>query len=71
MRLDGMLNPFRSRSRFDDTAKQTLIDAISNMLAVQKACAGSYSIEDETGQINRKAIGYIYGFVDSALTMLG
>jgi hypothetical protein len=66
-----MFNLFRRKRQFDDAAKETFIEAISGMLNVQMAAAGSHPIEDESGQINRKAIGYIHGFVDSALTTLG
>jgi hypothetical protein len=62
---------FRRRPRFDDAAKQALVDALSAMLRIQKTFAGSHPIEDECGRINRKALGYIYGFVDSAITNLG
>jgi hypothetical protein len=66
-----MLNPFRRKPRFDDAAKETLIKALSGMLELQKAAASSHPIEDASGQINRKALGYVYGFVDSALITLG
>ncbi len=60
-----------SRPRFGDSQKGTLIDALAGLLAVQSAAAGSHPIEDESGRINRKAIGYIYGFADAALTTFG
>ena len=66
-----MLNPFRRRPRFDDAAKQTLIEGLAFMLEAQKACAGSHPIESESGHVNHKALGYIYGFVHSALVVLG
>lgn len=66
-----MRNPFRRRQRFDDDAKQKLIRAIAGMLEVQQAAAGGRTLKDEGGRINRKALGYIYGFVDAAVTSVG
>jgi hypothetical protein len=62
---------FRRKRQFGDAAKETFIEAVSGMLNVQMTAAGGRPIEDKTGQINRKAIGYIYGFVDSALAAVG
>ena len=41
------------------------------MLEVQLTVVGSAGIETADGQINRRAIGYIYGFVDGALRTIG
>ena len=62
-----MFSFFRRKREFDDAAKETFIEAVSFMLNVQIAAADGHPIEDESGQINHKAIGYIYGFVDAAL----
>lgn len=61
----------RNSSMFDDERKSKFVDAISGMLSVQMAVVGDRSIEDSSGRINRKAIGYIYGFVDCALRSIG
>lgn len=66
-----MFNPFRKKPKFDDAAKQVLADALAGLLEIQRACAGGRNIECQNGQINRKAIGYIYGFVDASLTLIG
>jgi hypothetical protein len=41
------------------------------MLKVQQVAATGYVIEDFSGNINRKAMGYIYGFIDGALQTIG
>ena len=64
-------NFFRRREAFDDRKKQVFVDAISDMLRVQLTVTGGSSIEDTKGNINRKAIGYIYGFIDGALRTVG
>lgn len=66
-----MFSIFRRRKAFDNRKKQVFVDAISDMLRVQLAITGGSSIEDAKGNINRKAIGYIYGFIDGALRTIG
>lgn len=61
----------RKKKPFDDAAKSHFVEALATILEIQKACAGSHPIEDPRGKINHKALGYIYGFVDSALTAIG
>jgi hypothetical protein len=56
---------------FDDATRTKFIKAVSDMLAIQKVVATGYSIEDDKGRINRKAIGYVYGFIDAALRSIG
>ena len=65
------MNFFRRKPRFDDAAKQVLVESLAAMLELQKAVAVNQQIEDASGRINRKALGYIYGFLDSALSSLG
>ena len=65
-----MFNIFKRTSSFDDTAKQALVDALVEMLDAQRSIAPNSPIE-VGGHIKRKALGYIYGFIDAALTTLG
>jgi len=62
---------WKRKSKFDDAAKAQLIEAISISLEIQTVAATGHSIEDTEGRINRKAIGYVYGFVDAALRRYG
>jgi hypothetical protein len=62
---------FRRRPKFDDTKKAQFIEAISGMLKVQTSVAAKRIPEDEDGHINRRAMGYIYGFIDAALRTIG
>ena len=56
---------------FDDAAKSQFADVIAKMLELQKMVAGNPSIEDENGRPKRKALGYVYGYVDAALRCIG
>ena len=56
-----MFKLFRRRPKFDDTKKAQFIEAISGMLKVQTSVAAKRVPED--GHINRRAMGYIYGFI--------
>jgi hypothetical protein len=66
---------------FDDEQKSAFVTLISEMLEIQLSAielladkqmvTGKPSIEDSRGRINRKAIGYIYGFIDCALQCAG
>lgn len=56
---------------FGDIKKAQFVDAISNLLKMQKIVAGDRSFENSEGRPNRKAIGYIYGFIDGALQTIG
>lgn len=66
-----MFNFFRKRNAFDDEKKAKFVDAIASMLEVQMAFVPGQSVEDESGEVNPKAIGYIYGFIDAALQTIG
>jgi hypothetical protein len=44
---------------------------IANKLALQKELAGDASIDDANGRPKRKAIGYVYGYVEAALRSIG
>jgi hypothetical protein len=41
------------------------------VLGISFEVSGGRGIEDEAGNINQKALGYIYGFVDAALQNRG
>src|SRR2546427_10466951 len=62
---------WRKKPGFDDAKKDEFVEAISLMLETQMVVVSCHSIEDAQGQINRRAIGYIYGYVDAALTSIG
>ncbi len=64
------------KNSFDNAAMSDVADGLSIVLLVQLAVAGIGSVEAtkieiKTGCINRKAIGYIYGFIDCALQCRG
>lgn len=62
---------FRRRRSFDDHDNDRFVDAISTMLEAQLIPVGGRTVEDSTGNINPKALGYIYGFIDAALRTIG
>lgn len=62
---------FKKKKTFDEIKQAQFIDAISTMLEVQKMLVTDRSIEDSDGCLNRKAIGYVYGFIDGALRSIG
>jgi hypothetical protein len=66
-----MFGQFKKKETFDDAKKAKFIDAISDILEMQRIPAVNCSIEDSEGRLNRKAIGYIYGFIDAALRSIG
>jgi hypothetical protein len=61
---------FGKKNTFDDEKQNKFVTAISTMLETQMLLTDS-SIESTSGCINRKAIGYIYGFIDCALRTIG
>jgi hypothetical protein len=67
---------FGNESAFDKDEKSEFADRISILLSVQLVVSPVRPIEVSKievteGQINRKAIGYIYGFIDCALQCRG
>jgi len=66
-----MFGLFKKKRDFDDEKKTKFVNTISDMLEMQKIVAGDCSIEDCEGRLKRKAIGYIYGFIDAALDSIG
>lgn len=66
-----MFGFFKKKQIFDDAKKVQFVDSISSTLEMQITVSGGCSIEDSDGNLNRKAIGYIYGFIDAALGSIG
>jgi hypothetical protein len=62
---------FGRKNKFDDAAKMEFATLIADLLALQLIVAGDVSIEDEQGLLKRKALGYVYGFVDASLRVKG
>lgn len=56
---------------FGDEDKNRFAETITELLALQLVASGDKGIENAQGTINRKAIGYIYGFIDGALRTIG
>jgi hypothetical protein len=66
-----MFGLFRKKSRLDDEIKAKLEYAITTFLSLQLLILPEPAIEDALGNINRKAIGYIYGYIDAFLRLRG
>jgi hypothetical protein len=49
-----------------DLIAKTITNVV-DLLEIQRAMSGRHSIDDGTGRINRKALGYLFGFIDGAL----
>jgi len=62
---------FRKRRTFDDQKQEQFVAAISIILQVQLTTVANHGVEDDLGNINPKALGYIYGFIDGALRTIG
>ncbi len=62
---------FGRKNRFDDAAKVQFAAAIAEMLEMQMMLAVGKSIEDDQGHPKRKALGYVYGYIDAALRVRG
>ena len=56
---------------FDDAAKSRFADVIARQLEIQLELTGGVPINDGAGYPKRKAIGYVYGYVDAALRSIG
>ena len=56
---------------FSEDKKLKFVEAMSNMLKIQQIAASGFSVEDSGGNINAKALGYVYGFIDGALQTIG
>jgi hypothetical protein len=56
---------------FGDDEKSQFIEAIVGVLEVQLILVRSRSLVSDKGVVNRKAVGYIYGFIDAALNRIG
>src|SRR5437870_12838974 len=68
---DHLFSFFRKKSRADDATKAKFVDAITSFLSLQLFIVPNPSIEDTHGKINRKAIAYIYGYIDAFLRTRG
>jgi hypothetical protein len=66
-----MFGLFKKKPDFDVEKMVQFVNAISDMLELQRIPAVNSSIEDCEGRLNRKAIGYVYGFIDAALGSIG
>jgi len=64
-----MFSLFRKK-RFSDEDKAKFVDAIADMLRIQLIPVGDRSVETDAG-LNKKAVGYVYGFIDAALRSSG
>jgi hypothetical protein len=64
-------NLFKRKKAFDDAAMLELAADIARTLQLQMTAAAGVSIEDEQGHPKRKALGYVYGFIDAALRATG
>lgn len=62
---------FGRKDRFGDAAKLQFSTTIAEMLQLQLIVAAGRSIEDEQGRLKRKALGYVYGYIDAALRTKG
>jgi hypothetical protein len=66
-----------AKNKFNEAARSEAIATLTIVLSVQVVCApkigqqGPTPIENTEGKINKKAIGYIYGFIDAALQSRG
>jgi hypothetical protein len=56
---------------FDDVGKARFVEAIGTMPAVQLAAVADDRLRAAQGRLNRKALGYVYGFIDAALSTIG
>lgn len=62
--------PFWGRkSELPNNKKMAIINLLSGIIGAQQAFSGRKNLENGFGEINRKAVGYIYGMVDAAFTV--
>ncbi len=64
------------KTPLSDAEKQATADWLAKMLAIQMALVPPSNVEvteveTRRGEINGKALGYLYGFVDAALQSMG
>lgn len=59
---------FRRKRRLTEQQQFKFIDAIATMLELQLAAVGPNAMNPA---IERKALGYVYGFIDAALRTVG
>lgn len=61
---------FKKKPNFDPAVRNRFIQNVSALFELQRIIAGR-SIETESGTINVKALGYMFGFIDFGLKRLG
>ena len=66
-----MFGLFRKKTCPNDATKMQLEGTITSLLALQLLILPNPQIEDASGNINRKALGYIYGHIDAFLRTRG
>lgn len=66
-------NPFgrQPRDKMTDEQKLAFADRIAEMLKAQLVIVGDKSIQSQAGEPKRKAIGYVYGYIDAVLRTKG
>lgn len=70
MKLFGFLR--KKKNDDDDSRIAELIDSLVIMLQTQMvAVPKTIRIHDGQGRMNRKAVGYVYGFIEVALRTIG
>src|ERR1041384_6558292 len=62
-----MFGLFTKKGPSKDEKLEALVRLVSSMLEMQTVPIGNRSIVNDRGEVNRKAAGYIYGFIDAAL----
>jgi hypothetical protein len=62
---------FGNKSEFDDEVKSKFVTLMSDILKIQTIPTGGKSTKDERDNLKRKALGYVYGFIDAALQVRG
>jgi hypothetical protein len=69
-RYASMFGFFKRKERVADAELKASAKNIATALSVSMRVSGG-RIEDANGQLNRKALGYVYGFADAALQYRG
>jgi len=62
-----MLGMLWGAPNLDDRTKARLKNRIANLLHDQLSILPDAAIEDSSGDLNRKAVGYVYSYVNAYL----
>jgi len=62
---------FKKKPKYGSESRVKLVESVAKMLEMQRTVSGNKPIVNSAGRPNRKAMGYIYGFVDAALDSIG